>query len=68
MRTDNKHDAIRNFANAPQDYSFSQTFRLKCFNAFVINVPSMGPTKGFNIYWTSQSIFDAARITKKKIM
>ena len=46
--------------------SFSTDSRLKCFNAFVINVLSTGPTKGFNLYWTTQSIFDAARITKKK--
>ena len=54
MRTDNKHDSIRNFANAPQDYSFQQIFRPKRFNAFVINVPSTGRTKGFNLYWTTQ--------------
>ena len=34
MRTDNKHDAIRNFANAPQDHSFPQTFRFRHQRAF----------------------------------
>ena len=45
--------AIRHFANAPEDHSFPQTRRLKCFNAFVINVLSTGPTKRFNLYWTT---------------
>jgi len=50
--------AIRNFANAPEDHSFPQTRRLKCCNAFVINVLSTGLTKRFNLYWTTQVIFD----------
>ena len=33
-----KYDAIRNFANAPRDHSFPQTFRLKCFHTLVINM------------------------------
>jgi hypothetical protein len=65
-RQTDKHDAIRNFANAPGYHSFPQTCLLKCFNAFVINVLAAGPTKGFNLYWTTHVIFDVMQITKKK--
>jgi len=43
-----KHGAIRNFANTPEDQSFPQTHRLKFFNVFVMNVLSTGPTKSLN--------------------
>jgi hypothetical protein len=33
--------AFRNFANAPEKHSFPHARRLKCFNAFVINVLAM---------------------------
>jgi hypothetical protein len=66
-RTD-KYDAIRSFANAPEDHSFPQTCRLSCFNAFVINVLSTDPTKGFNLYWTTQLIFYVMQINQKTYM